>query len=429
MSIAAAPAAAIACQSRRPARPLASLRAGARCAEAGQRAVLRLHARRGRCPRRPHSYAPPDRRTPTPTQGAGRNVRQHVAARAQPLLLAGPDPAPLPARPRAAAGDQELCDREGADQLRRAVRGCAAAAARGRSACPRRWLALGRPGAVLVRIRRRRRPAGVPKEIFENERRVALTPAVVSTLLKAGFKSVVVEKGAGAAAEFTVRGAIGLPPGRRRARAPRCRCAGLGLVPARPRARDRPPIAPAALPRALPDTGPPPPRAGGAGCSAAAVASPITALLLLLLRPRAPKGPAWRRGERKIPACHLRMRSSRPLAPRSWTATMRRWARTSCSRSARPPWRRRTTSRSTPGARRALRRRAPRAARAPPAAGLLQRRGRRRPPSRRLPLPTPTPPHPTHPAQADQLHLPRAQQGAGGQAGREEGHRHRCAPA
>jgi NAD(P) transhydrogenase len=46
----------------------------------------------------------------------------------------------------------------------------------------------------------------VPKEIFENEKRVALTPAVVQSLLKAGFKSVVVEKGAGAAAEFTVGG-------------------------------------------------------------------------------------------------------------------------------------------------------------------------------------------------------------------------------
>lgn len=44
---------------------------------------------------------------------------------------------------------------------------------------------------------------GVPKEIFENERRVAITPAVVQNLLKAGFNSVVVESGAGKLAEFS----------------------------------------------------------------------------------------------------------------------------------------------------------------------------------------------------------------------------------
>jgi NAD(P) transhydrogenase len=44
----------------------------------------------------------------------------------------------------------------------------------------------------------------VPKETFENEKRVAITPVVVETLLKQGFKSVVVEKGAGATAEFLV---------------------------------------------------------------------------------------------------------------------------------------------------------------------------------------------------------------------------------
>lgn len=46
--------------------------------------------------------------------------------------------------------------------------------------------------------------AGVPREIFENERRVALTPQGVAALKKAGFKSVVVEKGAGALANFSV---------------------------------------------------------------------------------------------------------------------------------------------------------------------------------------------------------------------------------
>lgn len=46
--------------------------------------------------------------------------------------------------------------------------------------------------------------AGVPREIYEGERRVALTPAGVAALKKAGFKSVVVEAGAGALANFAV---------------------------------------------------------------------------------------------------------------------------------------------------------------------------------------------------------------------------------
>lgn len=45
---------------------------------------------------------------------------------------------------------------------------------------------------------------GVPKETFEGEKRVALSPAGVSTLLKAGFQGVLIEKGAGAGAKFTV---------------------------------------------------------------------------------------------------------------------------------------------------------------------------------------------------------------------------------
>jgi Alanine dehydrogenase/PNT, N-terminal domain len=46
--------------------------------------------------------------------------------------------------------------------------------------------------------------AGVPKETFDNERRVAITPAGVATLTKAGFKSVLIESSAGALAEFSV---------------------------------------------------------------------------------------------------------------------------------------------------------------------------------------------------------------------------------
>lgn len=44
---------------------------------------------------------------------------------------------------------------------------------------------------------------GVPKETFEGERRVALTPAGVQALRKAGFKAVIVESGAGASANFS----------------------------------------------------------------------------------------------------------------------------------------------------------------------------------------------------------------------------------
>ncbi|KAJ5017095.1 NAD(P) transhydrogenase [Colletotrichum sp. SAR 10_99] len=43
---------------------------------------------------------------------------------------------------------------------------------------------------------------GVPKEIYPNERRVALTPQNVALLLKKGFSKVLVEQGAGAAADF-----------------------------------------------------------------------------------------------------------------------------------------------------------------------------------------------------------------------------------
>lgn len=43
---------------------------------------------------------------------------------------------------------------------------------------------------------------GVPKEIYPGERRVAITPVNVALLLKKGYSKVLVERGAGAAAEF-----------------------------------------------------------------------------------------------------------------------------------------------------------------------------------------------------------------------------------
>ena len=46
--------------------------------------------------------------------------------------------------------------------------------------------------------------AGVPKETFEREKRVALSPAGVAALLKAGFQGVVVQSSAGEAAKFQV---------------------------------------------------------------------------------------------------------------------------------------------------------------------------------------------------------------------------------
>ena len=43
---------------------------------------------------------------------------------------------------------------------------------------------------------------GVPREVFPNERRVALTPQNVSLLLKKGFSQILVERGAGGEAQF-----------------------------------------------------------------------------------------------------------------------------------------------------------------------------------------------------------------------------------
>lgn len=45
---------------------------------------------------------------------------------------------------------------------------------------------------------------GVPKESYKGEARVALSPAGVSSLLKAGFKGVIVDSGAGEGSKFQV---------------------------------------------------------------------------------------------------------------------------------------------------------------------------------------------------------------------------------
>lgn len=57
-------------------------------------------------------------------------------------------------------------------------------------------------------------PAGVPTETFSGERRVALTPAGARKLLDSGFHAVVVQRGAGALASFSVRDLAGLVVGR-----------------------------------------------------------------------------------------------------------------------------------------------------------------------------------------------------------------------
>lgn len=44
---------------------------------------------------------------------------------------------------------------------------------------------------------------GIPREIYPNERRVAITPQNAALLLKKGFGRVLVERGAGAQAQFT----------------------------------------------------------------------------------------------------------------------------------------------------------------------------------------------------------------------------------
>lgn len=56
--------------------------------------------------------------------------------------------------------------------------------------------------AFVVGIPYKQLTVGVPKEIFQNEKRVALSPAGVQALVKQGF-NVVVESGAGEASKFS----------------------------------------------------------------------------------------------------------------------------------------------------------------------------------------------------------------------------------
>jgi len=56
--------------------------------------------------------------------------------------------------------------------------------------------------ATLTGIPYKQLTVGVPKEIFENEKRVALSPAGVQALIKQGFNAVV-ESGAGEASKFS----------------------------------------------------------------------------------------------------------------------------------------------------------------------------------------------------------------------------------
>ena len=64
----------------------------------------------------------------------------------------------------------------------------------------------------------------MPRETYPGERRVSVTPDGVKMLIKDGFKEVVVQSGAGAEAEFSVRGA----GGGGRAVGSRCRFGVLG---------------------------------------------------------------------------------------------------------------------------------------------------------------------------------------------------------
>ena len=48
----------------------------------------------------------------------------------------------------------------------------------------------------------------MPKEISDLEKRVALSPASVAVLKKAGFKVLLVEEGAGHGAQFTVSASL-----------------------------------------------------------------------------------------------------------------------------------------------------------------------------------------------------------------------------
>lgn len=54
---------------------------------------------------------------------------------------------------------------------------------------------------ILAGISYKQLTVGVPKEVFQNEKRVAISPAGVQALIKQGF-NVVVESGAGDSAKF-----------------------------------------------------------------------------------------------------------------------------------------------------------------------------------------------------------------------------------
>jgi NAD(P) transhydrogenase len=70
------------------------------------------------------------------------------------------------------------------------------------SQVPQRGLAAYSTESTTVTTPYSKLSVGVPRETYPNERRVALTPQNVSLLLKKGFAKVLVEKGAGAEADF-----------------------------------------------------------------------------------------------------------------------------------------------------------------------------------------------------------------------------------
>ena len=142
--------------------------------------------------------------------------------------------------------------------------------------------------------------AGVPRETFDNERRVALTPAGVAALRKAGFKSVVVQSGAGALANFSVGAA------------PR-RLGGWRQTAVRPCTR------PAGAQPAV------------AAHSGSAPLQPLTLVPADCLNPRTASG-----APEPVDFGGCRTRSMPRRAPPSWVLPRRPLARTSSSRSGPP---------------------------------------------------------------------------------------------
>jgi Alanine dehydrogenase/PNT, N-terminal domain len=73
--------------------------------------------------------------------------------------------------------------------------------------CTRRWKSTdssSADGTAELGVAYEKLTIGVPKESYRGEARVALSPAGVSSLLKAGFKGVVVDSGAGEGSKFKV---------------------------------------------------------------------------------------------------------------------------------------------------------------------------------------------------------------------------------